>query len=107
WSCRWIHIRNDDRPAKMADPGADRRADSRPLGANRETVGGVLDVAPQEDGAVVSLQRGPDPELGVWCIRASLSGARSGNQRISHAKPRTETRCRPRAPALERTQQRF
>src|SRR5262249_32366987 len=88
---------------ELVDARAHCSTDRSPLGADRQAVRRVLDVAADEHRAVFGLERAPDVELRVWGVGAKLYGSRRREERISHSRPLRETRGGPAAPARRET----
>src|SRR5439155_16066847 len=66
-------------------PVRDRGADRHALGADREAVGGALDVRPDEHAAVGRLERRAHPELAVRAVGVFLHVAGAAHQLGAHA----------------------
>ena len=94
---RRVRVRHDHRAPEPLGAGRDRGAHRGALGADREPVRGVLDVAAHEHAAIVRLERAAHAKTGIGRVRVLLRGASRVNQGVSHSKPRAETTCPPRA----------
>ena len=65
-----IDVGDDDGAAESVDARAHGGTDRGPLGADRETIGSVLDVAADEHRSVFRFERTPDVELRVGSVGA-------------------------------------
>lgn len=63
WGGGWIGVGHHDGPTEASGSRSDRGKHRRALGADGESVRGVLDIAAGEHVAVLALESGTHPEL--------------------------------------------